>query len=300
MKEKMIETNPKPDRFHASNGLLESFKTTYEIRKTTIVISGEVGDLSITTVKVWMERLPELVKGYSFEDALNMDDLELFFKALPQKRLVEKGKKGRGGNRSKKLCAVALFVAANGSKVCDPIFVWRSKKPRYFKKLKNIYCPYGVHYFANTKVWMTTETMQKVLNMLDKKMIAEGRNVLLFLDNASSHPKILKDGLTNIKLEFLPKSTTSRLQPCNAGIIKNFKHKYRKLLICYILARIDSITILKVIEWIQTSWADVSEKTIKSCFEKYDFGNPNVVADKTVDHEFEELLQELSSDVTVK
>ena len=39
----------------------------------------------------------------------------------------------------------------------------------------------------------------------------------------------------------------------------------------------------------------MSEKTIKS-----GFGNPNVEADKTVDPEFEELSQELSSDVTVE
>ena len=63
---------------------------------------------------------------------------------------------------------------------------------------------------------------------------------------------------------------------------------------------IKDVNILNVIEWIQTSWADVSEKTIKNCFEKCGFGNPNVVADETADHEFEELLQELSSDVTVE
>ena len=58
----------------------------------------------------------------------------LCFKTLPQKGLVEKGKKGKGGKQSKMRCTVALFVAANGSKVCDPIVVWRSKKPRCFKK----------------------------------------------------------------------------------------------------------------------------------------------------------------------
>ena len=44
----------------------------------------------------------------------------------------------------------------------------------------------------------------------------------------------------------------------------------------------------------------MSEKTIKNCFEKCDFGNPNVVADETIDYEFVELLQELSTGVTVK
>ena len=97
MKEKMIETNPELDGFHASNGWLVFFKTTYGIRETTTVISKEAGDVPITTVKAWVERLPELVKGYSIENVLNMDELGLFCKKLPQKGLVEKGKKGRGG-----------------------------------------------------------------------------------------------------------------------------------------------------------------------------------------------------------
>ena len=221
MKEKMIETNPELDGFHASNGWLESSKITYGIRETTTVISREAGDVPITTVKAWMERLPELVKGYSLEDAQDMDELGLFFKTLPQKGLVEKGKKGRGGKQSKKRCTVALFVAANGSKVCDPIVVWRSKKPRCLKKIKKICRPHGVHYFASAKAWMTTEIMQanakawmateimqanakawvtteiiqEILKMLDEKMIAEGRNILLFLENAPSHPDIFREGL---------------------------------------------------------------------------------------------------------
>ena len=59
-KEKVIETNPELDEFHASNRWLESFKTTYEIRETTTIISGEDDNVPTTTVKAWMERLPEL------------------------------------------------------------------------------------------------------------------------------------------------------------------------------------------------------------------------------------------------
>ena len=60
---------------------------------------------------------------------------------------------------------------------------------------------------------MTTEIMEEVLQMLDKKMIADGRNVLLFLDNAPSQADILQEGLKDIKLEFLPINTTSRCSP---------------------------------------------------------------------------------------
>ena len=123
-------------------------------------------------------------------------------------------------------------------------------------------------------------------------MITDGRKVLLFLNNAPSHSDILQEGLKNIKLE---RNTISRLQPCNAGIIKNVKHKHIKLLIHYILARIDirnsyasktfkDVIILKVIKWIQTSWTEVSENTIKNCFEKCRFGKPDVAADEMFDH----------------
>ena len=65
-----------------------------------------------------------------------------------------------------------MFVAADGSKACDPIVLWRSKKPGYFKNLTNISRPHGVYYLANAKVWMAAEIMQEVLRILDEKMIA--------------------------------------------------------------------------------------------------------------------------------
>ena len=123
----------------------------------------------------------------SSEDVLNIDELGSFFKTLPQKGPVEKETKGRGKKQSKKRCTCVLFAAANGSKVCDPIIIWRSKKPRCFKKLKNIYRQNGVHYFANAKAWMTNnEIMQEVLKMLDEKIIAKGNYYQFF----TTHPLI--------------------------------------------------------------------------------------------------------------
>ena len=119
----MVGAVPELGDFTASNGWLESFKIIYGIRETTTTIAGEAGDVPVTTVRAWMERLPELTKDYLPENILNMDELGLFFKALPQRGLVEKGKKGRGGKQSKKRCTVALFVAADGSKVCGVVLI---------------------------------------------------------------------------------------------------------------------------------------------------------------------------------
>ena len=86
---------------------------------------------------------------------------------------------------------------------------------------------------------MTTEIMIQVLTALDCKLDVKNRKVLLFLDNAPSHSEIIKGNLKNIKLVFLPKNTTSQLQPCDASIIQNFKVKYRKQLLKHVISRID-------------------------------------------------------------
>ena len=44
---------------------------------------------------------------------------------------------------------------------------------------------------------------------------------------------------TTPKVVFLPINTTSKLQPLDVGIIKNFKCHYRKLLLNHVLSQID-------------------------------------------------------------
>ena len=78
------------DDFRASDGWLDRWKTTYFVKERRIV--GEAGDVSTETVTSWMERINELIEGYYLENIWNMDESGCFFKALPDKGLVEKGK----------------------------------------------------------------------------------------------------------------------------------------------------------------------------------------------------------------
>ena len=66
-------------------------------------------------------------------------------------------------------------------------------------------------------------------------MRVEGRKVLLFLDNFSGHELGVtlvggKEGLANVRIEWLPPNTTSHWQPLDQGIIASFKLQYRQLL----------------------------------------------------------------------
>ena len=262
------------------------------------------------TVLSWIERLQELTEGYSSENIWNMDESGFFFKALPDAGLVQKGKKAKGGKKSKQRFTIAFFVSAAGQKIDEPIVIWKSKLPRCFKGLKDPSWPGNVHYFSNSKSWMTSEIFETVLSKLNRKLVFENRKVVLFLDNATYNPESMDDKFSNIKIVFLPKSTTSRLQPLDAGIIRNFKVKYRKSLVKYVLWRINDnasateivqdVNILMTIRWVQRAWKDVRTSMVKRCFEKCGFreGDDELTEDVDVDEEFSDLVKELSSDVS--
>ena len=92
----------------------------------------------------------------------------------------------------------------------------------------------------------------------------------LFIDNTPSHPESFIDCFSHVKIVFLPKNTTSKLQPLDAGIIKNFKVLYPKQLLQYVLAKIkpgsnasdviSSVDLLKSIGWVMDAWRKVKKR----------------------------------------
>ena len=111
---------------------------------------------------------------------------------------------------------------------------------------------------------------------------------------------------------FLPKNTTSCLQPLDAGIIKNFKVQYRKLLVTHTLAQIDgssltaseitkSVHILTAIRWVKQAWEAVKGETVANCFRHC--GLRSTVAESTEDPfadleeaELKDLVEQLHPD----
>ena len=296
--------NPALEGFHASYGWLESFKKIHGIREYRIC--GEGDDVPIVTVKAWLERLPDIIKDYESCNQWNMDELGLFFEALLDKGLVQKKKSSKGGKKSKKRVTVAVFVAVDGSKAYDPVVTWPSKVPHCFRKLISKTLPAGLHYFSNAKSWMTTDIMEVILGRLDRQLKQENRHVLLFLDNAPCHPEALQQSLSFIKLVFLPKNTTSKLQPADAGIIRNLNAKYRKRLLRHVVSLLDrentasaiikSATVLDANKCFKLSWDEVNENTLRNCFQKCAFSQlENTTEVAQDDAEFEGLLQLLTT-----
>ena len=224
-------------------------------------------------------------------------------------------KKGRfkGGKYAKQRITVLLIANALGEKE-PPIITGRSLTPRCFKNVKDKRQPCCSYYYANKKAWMDSELMEEILRTLNRRCAAEDRKILLFIDNAPNHPESFSDCFSHVEIAFLPKNTTSKLQPLDVGITKNFKVFYRKQLLQHVLARIkpgstasdviSSVNLLKSIGWVMDAWRKIKKETIVNCFSKCGFNEATLelFIDDDADAEFAELqdyISEMSPDSTV-
>ena len=263
------------DDFMASNGWLEKWLKRRNIHQSCL--SGERGDISQETVDDWTKRLPQICEGYSLENVFNADETGLYFRALPSKSMVVKGQDYAGVKTSKDRITVLLCASATGEKL-KPLVIGRSAKPRCFQGLDMALL--GVDYKFNKKAWMTSTIFTEWANKLNNKMKILQRNILMFVDNCSAHPPIQ---LSNVKFVMLPPNTTSRLQPCDAGIIQAVKLQYRKSLLRHVLFEMEqdetatgpglakSVNLLNAVFWLKKAWSHLKPCTVTSCFRKCGF-----------------------------
>ena len=151
--------------------------------------------------------------------------------------------------------------------------------------------------------------MEAALARFKRKLVFEDRKVILFLDNATCHPESMIGQFSQIKIIFLPKNTTSRLQPLDAGIIQNFKVKYQKRVVKYVLARtqedasatqiVNGVDVPGAIWWLR-AWKEVTNLTIKNCFEKCGIKGDNELMEVEEDDglEFEAFLKLFTTDIS--
>ena len=99
-------------------------------------------------------------------------------------------------------------------------------------------------------------------------MKREDCHIIPFLDNAPCHPNALIDRFSNIKVAFLPKNTTSRTQPLDAGIIKLWKVKIKINGQKTASEIVMSVNLLMAIQWGKQAWDEISQDTIAKYFNK--------------------------------
>jgi hypothetical protein len=88
-----------------------------------------------------------------------------------------------------KIRLVVLLCGNMVGEMIKPLVIGKAAKPRCFKN-RNINNLPVIWRNNKEKAWMTAATTEEWLNMFNAKMKKENRNAILFLDNATCHPKV--------------------------------------------------------------------------------------------------------------
>ncbi|XP_061184351.1 tigger transposable element-derived protein 4-like [Saccostrea echinata] len=209
--------------------------------------------------------LPEILREYKPDDVCNADETGLYYRAIPEGTLTFKNQQTSGSKKAKERVTAMIATNMTGTDKRKLLVIGKSKDPRCFRGKKSL----PVKYAANRNSWMTGEIFSEWIRDFNRDMCRQKRKVILFVDNCSAHPKESAQRLSNIRLEFLPPNTTSLIQPCDQGIIRNLKSSYRSELSANDLAK--RVTLLDAIHMLRKAWNAVKSSTIQNCFRKAGF-----------------------------
>lgn len=265
------------DNFVATSGWLSRWKD-----RNAIVfkrLHGEKKDADEQGADHWIQNvLPEIISAYEENDIYNADETGLYYRAIPDGTLAHKYDKLSGSKKSKDRVTILLCCNMSGTDKREILLIGKSKQPRCFRG-KTLPCRYE----NNANAWMTGIIFNSWLQDFNADMKKHHRKICLLLDNCSAHPRTLVGKLSNLKIVFLPPNTTSMIQPCDQGIIKNVKVHYRNQVVRRIIADIDTVenmsatklarklTLLDAIHMLMKAWRNVTQETIKNCFRKAGF-----------------------------
>ena len=301
--------------FTASNGWFGNFCK----RKSVGIIkfAGEAQTVTQETIENWKPVLGQLIDKYDPYDIYNMDECALFYQQAPRKTYAVKGQHIKGHKFSKIKLTVLLGANMTGTHKLTPLVIGKSKTPRCLRPfiLKNRRLP--CIYRNNESAWMTCKIFTEYMKKINSKMIAMERKIIIILDNHVSH-FVTSVKLTHVKLAYFPPNTTSVLQPLDAGVISDFKNKYRQELMNYAIERhqIDknfvleqnTITVLQAMQFTHKAWSRVEPSTIANCFRKAHFvktvsetsEEPEVIFDDNQLEVLGQLMQQYAEEFSIE
>lgn len=251
-----------------SNGWLQKFQHRYNIslkRK-----HGEAGSVDEEAVRQGREKMQRLTDPYARSDIYNMDETAYYYMQEPATTLSRR-KKVAGKKKDKRRLTMALATNADGSDKLPPLFIGTAAQPRPLRG-HDVFEELGVVYKNSPKGWMNSAIFEDWLRRLDERMRGEHRNILLLVDNVSSHKRPIEPPLTNVRLEFLPKNQTSWSQPLDQGIIANAKQKVTAILVersvdqFFANGHDDLVDVYTALEVGMQAWGQVTKETISNCW----------------------------------
>lgn len=250
-----------------SKGWLHRFKTRNGI--TSKRKYGEAASVDPAVVREGRIAIRGITDLYTPDNIYNMDETAFFYYEEAPSTLSRRNKIA-GFKSDKTRLTLCVATNADGSDKFPLLFIGKAVKPRAFKG-HDVATELGVEYTNSKKAWMNSVIFWRWLHALDLRMQHERRHILLLVDNASSHARPLSP-LTNVRLEFLPKNTTSVLQPLDQGILLCIKRGFRRIKVHDCVRRYINhqpqvkITVFTALKWAKMAWDKVKPETIRNCW----------------------------------
>ena len=277
------QLNGPNSEFKASSGWLWRFTKRHGIGQITL--SGEIRSADDTAANAYPAILKSIIEedGYVDEQIYNADETGIYYKMLPDKTLAVKSDehKKEGFKSIKDRLTLLFTVNKTGNHKLKPLCIGKSRAPRCFHHVNMKALPF-IH--ANSKnAWMTSDIFE---DWFHNSFVPEVRKHLrslklpekavLLLDNCPAHPpaEMLRTRDGRIKVAYLPKNTTSLIQPLDQGVIATFKKNYRRELVTKLIST-ENRTVIEFLKEMTIkdffyigaiAWQAVTPKTIEGCW----------------------------------
>ena len=224
--------------FKASDGWLYRFRKRHGLKDTKL--SGEAASAPTDEIEPFRQKINKIIdeEGLVLAQVYNFDETGLFWKSLPINTQEHLKKKNVHGVKQDKVRISAMcFANADGTHALKPCIVGKAQRPR---AIKDIMHSLPVHYYAQGKAWFTAAILKSYLfdhafNEIRRfqedvlKIHPQRVRAVILMDHCPAHPDeeslMTEDG--RIRCIFLPKNTTSLIQPMDQGIIYACKRLYR-------------------------------------------------------------------------
>lgn len=271
------------ETFGASNGWFARFKARHNV-----LLTDEPAVADAHAAACYLPVLYNILEEgcYSPRQVFNVDETGLFWKRLPERMLLALEGAARSGPKAPK-DHLTLLLGANaaGDFKLKPLLVYPSENPRALKGCSKASLP--VVWRSNRNGWLTPSIFQDWFTgcfcpAVESYCTSHGlpHRALLLLDSAPCHPAYLGSLSAHVRVEFLPKNTSTLIQPMNQGIIAAFKAHYLHRALSQLVQKKAggdrpsmrefwcSYTVMTAVDNIAQAWADLQPTTMNSAWRK--------------------------------
>ena len=228
-----------------SAGWLQKFKKRHGIKH--LKICGDKASADHEAAEKFIDEFGKIIadENLTAEQVYNADETSLFWRYCPRKTLTTADERAPTGVKDAKDRLTVLGCAnAAGTHKCKLAVVGKSMCPRCFKGVNNL----SVHYYANKRAWITRDIFSDWFHThfvpAARAHCREARldancKILLLLDNCSAHPPAELLIKNNVCAMYFPPNVTSLIQPCDQGILRSMKSKYKDNFLNNMLAAVN-------------------------------------------------------------